>query len=102
MLRSAALAAIAAALPLMPMQKKEPVHVGPPPVGPYSPAVKAGGFIYVSGVIAQDEQGGLAAPGDVAAQTRRILERMREILAASGSSLDQAVAATVYLKSAGD
>lgn len=102
MLRRVTVAAITAALPLMPMQKKEAVHAGPAPVGPYSPAVKAGGLIYVSGAIAQDEKGALVAPGDVGAQTKRILERMREILAASGSSLEQVVAATVYLKSAGD
>ena len=95
-------AALCAALPFMPMQHKEIVNAGPPPVGPYSPAVKAGGLIYLSGTLAQDDNGNLVAPGDTAAQTRRIIERMRGVLAAAGSSLEQVVAVTVYLKSAAD
>lgn len=101
MLRILILAACAA-LWTTPMQKREIVNTGPAPVGPYSPAVKADGFIYVSGTLAQDDSGALAADGDVPAQTKRILERMREVLVASGSSLEQVVAVTVYLRSAGD
>lgn len=78
------------------------VNLGPAPIGPYSTAMKAGGFIYLSGTLAQDDAGALVADGDVAAQTRRIIERMRDVLAASGSSLDQVVAVTVYLSSAKD
>ena len=74
----------------------------PAPVGPYSPATKAGGFIYVSGTLAQDANGDMVGKGDIAAQTRQVVERMREVLKASGSSLEQVVAVTVYLKSAGD
>lgn len=88
--------------PLMSMQNKQIINVGPPAIGPYSGAVKAGGFIYLSGTLAQDEKGGLVADGDTAAQTRRIVERMREVLAAAGSSLEQVVACTVYLRSASD
>lgn len=87
---------------LAPMQHKQIVNVGPAPIGPYSVAVKAGGFIYLSGTLAQDDKGTLVADGDAAAQTRRIIERMREVLAASGSSLEQVVAVTVYLGSASD
>ena len=81
---------------------KQIVNAGPPPVGPYSPAVKAGGFIYVSGTLAQGPDGAIVGKGDIAAQTRRVIERMREVLGAAGSSLDQVVAVTVYLKSAAD
>jgi aminoacrylate peracid reductase len=81
---------------------KQIVNAGPPPVGPYSPAVKAGGFIYVSGTLAQGPDGAIAGKGDIAAQTRRVIERMREVLGAAGSSLDQVVAVTVYLTSASD
>ena len=81
---------------------KQIITAGPVPVGPYSPAVKAGGFVYVSGTLAQDANGTIVGKGDIGAQTRRIVERMREILAVSGSSLDQVVAVTVYLKSAAD
>jgi reactive intermediate/imine deaminase len=81
---------------------KEIVAVGPPPASPYSTAVKAGGLIYLSGTLAQDETGAIVGKGDVAAQTKRVLERMRRVLAAAGSSLEQVVAVTVYLKSQAD
>jgi aminoacrylate peracid reductase len=81
---------------------KQIVTVGPAPVGPYSPAVKAGGFIYVSGTLAQDSSGAIVGKGDVGAQTRRVIERMRDVLTAAGSSLEQVVAVTVYLTSASD
>jgi reactive intermediate/imine deaminase len=81
---------------------KEIVAAGPAPSGPFSAAVKADGLIYVSGTLAEDDSGAIAAPGDVAAQTRRVLDRIQEVLAAAGSSLEQAVSAMVYLRSAAD
>ena len=81
---------------------KQIIMTKPAPVGPYSPAIKAGGFIYVSGTLAQEANGDMVGKGDIAAQTRQVLQRMREVLEASGSSLAQVVAVTVYLKSAGD
>ena len=102
MFRTAVLAVFCAAIAASPMQTKQIVNAGPAPVGPYSAAVKAGGLIYLSGTLAQDDKGALVADGDVAAQTRRIIERMRAVLKTSGSSLEQVVAVTVYLRSAGD
>lgn len=87
---------------IMQTPTKEVVNAGPPPVGPYSPAIKAGGFIYLSGTLAQDQSGAIVGKGDVGAQTRRVIERMREVLTAAGSSLDRVVSVTVYLKSAAD
>ena len=78
------------------------VTVGTPPSFPYSQAVKAGGLIYLAGVVSQDEAGAIAPKGDIKGQTTRVVERMRAVLAAAGSSLDQVVAVTVYLKSASD
>jgi 2-iminobutanoate/2-iminopropanoate deaminase len=75
--------------------------MGPAPVGPYSAAVKAGGLIYLSGTLSQDDKGAITG-ADAAAQTRVIIERMKGLLEASGSSLSQVVAVTVYLKSASD
>jgi reactive intermediate/imine deaminase len=95
------LVAVCIAVSVAPMQKKEIVTAGPAPIGPFSPAVVAGGLVYVSGMLAQDDKGAFAG-GDVAAQTKHILERMRGLLDAAGSSLDAAVAVTVYLKSASD
>ncbi|OFW05093.1 MAG: hypothetical protein A3H96_06190 [Acidobacteria bacterium RIFCSPLOWO2_02_FULL_67_36] len=84
------------------MPAKQIVTTGPPAAGPFSPAVKAGGFIYLSGTLAVDDRGALVGAGDVAAQTRRVIDRLRAVLAVSGSSLDRVVAVTVYLKSSAD
>ena len=81
---------------------KEAITIGKPPAAPYSHAIKADGLIYVSGTLAQDPSGAIAGKGDIGAQTKRTLERIGEILSAAGSSLEQAVAVTVYLKSVGD
>ena len=96
----AALLCLAAPLAAMQTSSKQIINVGPAPVGPYSPAVKAGGLIYLSGTLAQDDAGVIS--GDVGAQTRRVIDRMKTVLEASGSSLPQVVAVTVYLKSQAD
>ncbi|MEO6214173.1 MAG: RidA family protein [Vicinamibacterales bacterium] len=101
MFHSSCAAALCAAVSMVAMQtSRQIVNVGPPPVGPYSVAVKAEGFIYLSGTLARDEAGVIS--GDVAAQTRSVIEQMKSVLAAAGSSLPQVVAVTVYLKSASD
>ena len=83
------------------VKKKEIVSSGPTPVSPYSTAVKADGLIYLSGTLAEDAA---AADGtsDVGTETRLTLERMREVLLASGSSLDHVVSVMVYLTAAED
>jgi reactive intermediate/imine deaminase len=81
---------------------KQIVTAGKPPAGPYSHAVKAGGLIFVAGTLAEDASGAIIGKGDVAAQTKRVLERMGEVLTAAGSSLDHVVATTVYLRSVDD
>jgi aminoacrylate peracid reductase len=81
---------------------KRIINTGPAPAAPYSMAVAAGGLVYVSGTLAQDASGAIAAKGDVAAQTRTVLERIRSVLASAGSSLDRVVAVTIYLRSASD
>lgn len=67
-----------------------------------TPAVNANGLIYVSGTFAQDSSGATVDRDDVAAQTRRTIERISETLAAAGTSLDRVVSVMVYLKSAAD
>ncbi|HET7219420.1 MAG TPA: RidA family protein [Vicinamibacterales bacterium] len=95
--------AFCAAFALAPQtSRKELVMAGPAPVGPYSPAVKAGGLIYVSGTMAQDASGAVVGKGDVGAQTKRVIERIRDVLTAAGSSLEHVVAVTVYLRSQSD
>ena len=77
---------------------KQIIAFGDAPVNPYSTAVKAGGFIYLSGTLAHDP----TAASDVGSETRRTLERMRDVLDAAGSSLDDVVAVMVYLTAASD
>jgi 2-iminobutanoate/2-iminopropanoate deaminase len=75
---------------------------GPKAIGPYSQAVKANGFIFTAGQIALDPSSGQIVEGDVAKQTVRVLENLKAIVEAAGSSLDHAVKATVYLKDMND
>lgn len=75
---------------------------GPKAIGPYSQAVKANGFIFTAGQIALDPSSGQIVEGDVAKQTVRVLENLKAIVEAAGSSLDEAVKATVYLKEMSD
>ena len=69
----------------------------PEPKGPYSPAVRAGGFLFVSGQGPVDPATGDVLRGPVEQQTRLVLENIRGILDAAGSSLDKVVKTTVYL-----
>lgn len=64
--------------------------------GPYSPAIRAGDFLFISGQIPLDPQGGLLQ-GPIEAQTQRCLEQIKEILAAAGGSLKDLVKVTIYL-----
>ena len=75
---------------------------GPQAIGPYSQAVKAGGFIFVSGQIALDPATGNLIQGDVAAQTERVLKNLQAIMHAAGSGLEKAVRCGVFLKNMGD
>jgi 2-iminobutanoate/2-iminopropanoate deaminase len=75
---------------------------GPKAIGPYSQAVKANGFIYTAGQIPFDPATGQLIEGDVAAQTGRVMDNLKAIVEAAGSSLDKTVKATVFLKDMGD
>ena len=74
----------------------------PAAIGPYSQAVKAGGFVFVSGQIPIDPATGQIVPGDIATQTHRVITNLGEILTAAGSSLHNVVRSTVYLADMGD
>ena len=77
----------------------EPVATdrGPKAIGPYSQAVKANGFVFVSGQIALDPRTQQIVEGDISAQTERVLENLKGIVEASGSSLQRVVKTTVFL-----
>jgi len=82
-------------------QARQVITAGPAPIGPYSPAIVAGGLVFVSGLLSTDAEGKVVGD-DVTAQTRRILDRLKEIFEASGSSMAQAVSVSVYLENASD
>jgi 2-iminobutanoate/2-iminopropanoate deaminase len=63
---------------------------------------RPGKFLFVSGVTARTEDGDIAAPGDAAGQTRRVLDNLSEILLAAGGSLDDLVHTVTYLTDMGD
>jgi len=70
----------------------------PQAIGPYSQAIKAGGFVFVSGQVAIDPATAEVISGDIAAQTERVLKNLEAILRAAGTNLARAVKSTVYLK----
>lgn len=80
---------------------KQIITTGGNPSLPFSPAVKAGGFIYVAGAIGTDPSGAVAK-GDVKAQTRQTLDSIAATLKAANSSVANATSVTVYLRSAAD
>jgi 2-iminobutanoate/2-iminopropanoate deaminase len=74
----------------------------PAAIGPYSQAVKAGGFVFLSGQVALDPASGQVVEGDVRAQTERVLKNLQAVLAAAGSSLAAVVKTTVFLADMND
>lgn len=74
----------------------------PAAIGPYSQAVCAGGFVYVSGQIPLDPATGEFAGPDIRTQTRQSLKNIAAILAAAGSGMDRVAKTTVLLKDIGD
>jgi 2-iminobutanoate/2-iminopropanoate deaminase len=75
---------------------------GPKAIGPYSQAIRANGFVFVSGQIALDPQTQQIVPGDVARQTERVMENLKGIVEAAGSSMAQVVKTTVFLADMND
>jgi 2-iminobutanoate/2-iminopropanoate deaminase len=74
----------------------------PKPIGPYSQATKANGFIFTAGQGAVDPATGQLVEGDVSRQTVRVMENLKAIVEAAGAPLDREVKATVYLKDMND
>ncbi len=83
---------------------RESISTGdaPRPIGPYSPAIRAGGFVFVSGQGAVDPKTQVLTGGDIAAQTARTLDNLSAILKAAGTDLGNVLRCTVYLKNMDD
>lgn len=80
------------------MKKVIATDRAPCAIGPYSQAIVSNGFVFLSGQIPLDPATGQVVPGGIAEQTARVLENVQAVLQAAGSSLDQVVKTTVYLK----
>ena len=75
---------------------------GPKAIGPYSQAIKANGLIFVSGQVCLDPATQQLVEGDIAKQTERVMENLKGIVEAAGSSLEKALKTTVFLADMGD
>lgn len=74
----------------------------PQAIGPYSQAIRANGFVFVSGQVAIDPATQQVISGDISAQTERVLKNLSAILKAAGTSLEKVVRCTVFLKNMED
>ena len=83
----------------------EPIFLPEPnrrPAGAYSPGVRAGQLLFVSGQVPRNPVTGEIEGDDVASQTRRVMENVRLVLAEGGATLDDVVSVTVYLADIAD
>lgn len=78
---------------------REPVQTdkAPAAIGPYSQAIRAGGFVFVSGQIPIDPATGQFVAGGIGEQTERVLQNLSAVLEAAGSGLNKVVKTTVFL-----
>lgn len=83
---------------------REVIHTknAPQAVGPYSQAIKANGFVFVSGQVAIDPATQQIIEGDVKVQTDRILRNIAQVLEAAGTSMAKVVRSGVFLKNMND
>ncbi len=84
------------------MQERIETGRAPAPIGPYSQAIRAGGFLFLSGQIPIDPATGAIVSGDVADQTRQVLKNLSAVLEAAGSNLSKVVKTSIFLKSLDD
>lgn len=86
----------------MPTWKPIAIPDAPPPKGPYSPAVRAGDFIYVSGQTPRDPVSGELVGDDIASQTRQTLQNVQRLLREAGASMEDVVSVIIYLTDVDD
>lgn len=84
--------------------KREAVQTdaAPKAVGPYEQAIRVDGPVFTAGQIALDPKTGNLVEGEIQTQTRQVLENLKGVLKAAGSSMDRVVKATVFLRSMAD
>lgn len=74
----------------------------PKAIGPYEQAIRIDGFVFTAGQIPIDPTSGNLVADGIAEQTRQVLENLKAVLEAAGSSIDRVVKATVFLKNMAD
>ena len=86
------------------MTPLEVIHTdkAPKAIGPYSQAIRVGGFIHTAGQVALDPVTGQLVEGGIEAQTRQALQNLSHVLEAAGSSLRHVVKTTVFMKDIGE
>jgi 2-iminobutanoate/2-iminopropanoate deaminase len=82
---------------ILPVKVQVQTESAPAAIGPYSQAIRANGFVYVSGQIPIDPQTGEFVAGGVREQTEQVLKNLSAVLRAAGSGLEQVVKTTVFL-----
>ena len=92
----------ASAFKVAPMKRIISTSEAPGAIGPYSQAVRSGSFLFCSGQIPLDPKSGEIVSGDIAAQTRCVLDNIAAILKAEGLTFDNVVKTTIFLTSLGD
>jgi 2-iminobutanoate/2-iminopropanoate deaminase len=84
------------------MREVVATNQAPQAIGPYSQAIKAAGLVFSSGQVAIDPATQQVIAGDIAAQTDRVMKNLGGVLQAAGSSMEQVLRCTVFLKNMGD
>ena len=84
------------------MKKIVSTNEAPGAIGPYSQAVRIGSLLFCSGQIPLDPKSGQIVPGDIATQTRRVLDNIAALLRAEGLNFDNVVKTTIFLTNLGD
>jgi len=84
------------------VRKTVSTRKAPGAIGPYSQAIKANGFLFLSGQVALNPESGELVAGDVQAQTEQVLKNLKAVLEAAGSSLAAVVKTTVFLADMND
>jgi len=86
------------------MSNKQIIHTpeAPAPIGPYSQAVRAGDFLFCSGMIALDPGSGQLVDGDITQETHRVMQNIGALLGAAGADFSRIVKTSIFLKDMND
>ena len=69
----------------------------PPPIAPYSPGMKVGNTVYVSGTVSMDADGNVVGVDDITAQTEKTIQNIKDVLEAAGAGLEDVVMVKIFL-----